>query len=59
MQSTIQHIRKEADRQGYSVKRLADESGVPYASVYRILKGDPKRPAYDTIDRLKKTLAKG
>lgn len=53
--SVLDTIRKTVEKRGWSMKRLSDESGSPYQSVHRIIKGDPD-PALSTVARLCRAL---
>ncbi len=53
---TIQEMREVKERCGYSNARLSELSGVPEATIQKILSGATRNPRYDTLTALEKAL---
>lgn len=54
---TIDEIRKKKEESGYSLNELARRTGVPFATIQKILSGTTKSPRYETMLKLSAVLS--
>ncbi len=54
---TIDEMNRIKNEMGYSVRKLAQLSGVPFGTVQKVLSGKTKNPRYETIQKLSQALS--
>lgn len=54
---SIDDLRKKKQEKGYSLQKLSEITGVPFATIQKILSGTTKNPRYETLLRISAALS--